>query len=745
MNENSDSNFDGALLNLQHVHQFVEDNINDYKDSYPRLIYDIIITKTFRWFIGIAGIAAMLAVYAKTQSLLLSISQIFGPAFFVATPYLSRSVGPKTRLIFVNQLSYLWLPTWIFQTYLYYALSLQDMYEIGLVQFTFTMIWMFTFHSKYSVSFTASAIISVVYLVIIGSIDNTFISGKSLPSYINYIAVGAFLNSVLLGLVKYKFYASKKRQEVDSILECTPQGIFRLYCDKNNEITISVARSKAFSQIFGHEHDGSTINFTHFLRQCSVSEIALSNTVSLIQACLGEDSLSFELNEKSFPRDLTIRKDGRDKTLTINWASMKRASDGIVNGILVSISDVTELKVIALENESIKQRQTRLIQLTNAGRDISLRFFWASRDQLSQVRSILLGEVTKNALEKIFILVHSIKGTSLSLGFKNLADLAHEFETQLAIFRSEAVIASERDKMIDSCEIVALHIDYYIGVMENDLFWTRGDLEKLEIDNSDLDFIIDSNKTIFQRILAERPESLLSKALHQNYPVLSEVVEKVFSRLTRTANALQKPLPYLRVKGEKIRLLPNTVEIFESSFTHILNNSLDHGLEAASLREANGKNELGCITIELTEEDQGIIITCTDDGRGIDIRELRTKAKRRGLREAEYSDSEVAGLILSSGFSTKDSVTQISGWGVGLSAVLDSFRKLGGNVEIDLSRSRGLGQFDFVLKIILPKDSIYIPEKPDFQQIGEVPRGLSVVGETMEPLCSSPPAFKTVS
>lgn len=153
-------------------------------------------------------------------------------------------------------------------------------------------------------------------------------------------------------------------------------------------------------------------------------------------------------------------------------------------------------------------------------------------------------------------------------------------------------------------------------------------------------------------------------------------------------------------------------------------------MEDVPLRRASGKNDEGRITVAIEEEADHIVISCTDDGRGIDIKELRQKARTRGLAEAASSDQEIVELLLTASFSTKDSVSQISGRGVGLSAVVESFQSLGGEVALDLSRARSAESFDFVLKITLPKKSVFITDDKPSRQTIRKQRLLSLVSDS---------------
>src|SRR5690606_5864741 len=124
---------------------------------------------------------------------------------------------------------------------------------------------------------------------------------------------------------------------------------------------------------------------------------------------------------------------------------------------------------------------------------------------------------------------------------------------------------------------------------------------------------------------------------------------------------------------------------------HMLRNAIDHGIEPVDTRIAEGKPGQGTIVLSLNREGGEIVLTLSDDGRGIDLEAVRTKAIDRGLMVAgaNLTDHEIMQFILQSGFSTAKQVTQISGRGVGMDVVYSEIKQLGGSLEIDSAWGQG--------------------------------------------------------
>jgi chemosensory pili system protein ChpA (sensor histidine kinase/response regulator) len=124
---------------------------------------------------------------------------------------------------------------------------------------------------------------------------------------------------------------------------------------------------------------------------------------------------------------------------------------------------------------------------------------------------------------------------------------------------------------------------------------------------------------------------------------------------------------------------------------HLLRNAVDHGVEPPEVRQTNGKQEQGRITLDLHREGGEIVLQLADDGAGINLDAVRRKAIERGLMDAdaELTDQEVLQFILEAGFSTADKVTQISGRGVGMDVVNSEVKQLGGSMSLDTHPGKG--------------------------------------------------------
>jgi two-component system, chemotaxis family, sensor kinase CheA len=126
---------------------------------------------------------------------------------------------------------------------------------------------------------------------------------------------------------------------------------------------------------------------------------------------------------------------------------------------------------------------------------------------------------------------------------------------------------------------------------------------------------------------------------------------------------------------------------FWAGFVHVVRNAVDHGLESAEERRAGGKSTVGTLRFSARTEEAHLVIELTDDGRGIDWERVRTRAQERGLPHTLESDLIEA--LFADGVSAAQAVTDVSGRGVGMSAVREAARALGGSVHVASTRGQG--------------------------------------------------------
>jgi two-component system chemotaxis sensor kinase CheA len=218
-------------------------------------------------------------------------------------------------------------------------------------------------------------------------------------------------------------------------------------------------------------------------------------------------------------------------------------------------------------------------------------------------------------------------------------------------------------------------------------------------------------------------------------------VKSVFARMPRLVRDIAAKLDKkvkLVTEGEQTEVDKTVIEEIADPLTHMIRNSADHGIEDAAVRLAAGKPEEGTIKLSASHRGGSILIQITDDGGGINRERVLEKAIESGIISGDVSltDEEIDNLIFAPGFSTAETVTDVSGRGVGMDVVRRNIANLGGRVSVQSMPGKGT-QFTLVLpltlavldgmtvavgneKYILPLTSIIESIRPDKDQVSNV-------------------------
>ncbi len=150
----------------------------------------------------------------------------------------------------------------------------------------------------------------------------------------------------------------------------------------------------------------------------------------------------------------------------------------------------------------------------------------------------------------------------------------------------------------------------------------------------------------------------------------------------------------LTIIGENTEVDKSIVDSIGDPIMHIVRNSMDHGIEeTAEERIAAGKDPQGELTLSASHTTNEVIITISDDGKGVNPAGVLAKAKRNGILtkpESEYSQKEILNLLLAPGFSTNEIVTEFSGRGVGMDVVKKNVENIGGTISISSELGKGM-------------------------------------------------------
>ena len=265
-----------------------------------------------------------------------------------------------------------------------------------------------------------------------------------------------------------------------------------------------------------------------------------------------------------------------------------------------------------------------------------------------------------------------------------------------------AVAAAPANGEAKDSAVAGASIRVSVDILENlmtlvsELVLTRNQLLQMVRVREDSEF-----KTPLQRlshITTELQEGVMKSRM--------QPIGNAWSKLPRIVRDLSMELDKkveLVMQGADTELDRQLLELIKDPLTHMVRNSVDHGLEATNKdRVAAGKSEVGKITLKAYHEGGHIIISIADDGRGLNAERIRAKALSNGLvTEAELtsmSDHQLYQFIFRAGFSTAEKVTNVSGRGVGMDVVRSNIEKIGGTIDLRSAPGKGT---TFTIKIPL--------------------------------------------
>jgi len=239
-------------------------------------------------------------------------------------------------------------------------------------------------------------------------------------------------------------------------------------------------------------------------------------------------------------------------------------------------------------------------------------------------------------------------------------------------------------------QTIRVNIQLLEGLMQmvGELVLTRNQLMQIARNSLDSDSKFGVPLQRLSSITSELQEGVMKSRMQPIGNAWSK-----FPRLIRDLSVELGKKIDLKMVGADTELDRQILELIKDPLTHMVRNSVDHGLEIPSQRIAAGKSEVGTLVLSAYHEGGHIIIEIRDDGRGLNIERIKEKAIANGLiTEAEMallSDQQIIPFIFKPGFSTAEKVTSVSGRGVGMDVVRTNIEKIGGSIDIKSFAGKG--------------------------------------------------------
>jgi two-component system chemotaxis sensor kinase CheA len=309
--------------------------------------------------------------------------------------------------------------------------------------------------------------------------------------------------------------------------------------------------------------------------------------------------------------------------------------------------------------------------------------------------------------------MHTIKGNARTYNLQHLTNIVHETEQRYHELRhAEADEPWDQDSLMQELARVRAAVESYATINEVSLgrkgASRRESAERyLMVDIAHIQEslrLIDAARSDDLHALQSMRDDVRRTLRVLGTETLGEALSGVLESLPSLAVELGKAAPVVRIDERGYRLRREAGSALKNVFMHLLRNSVDHGLETAEVRHAQGKAAAGVIDIDVSVAAGALQIALGDDGRGLALKRIRDMAIEKGWIEANQhlDDEAIAELIFRPGFSTVDKVTEVSGRGVGMDAVRDFLKREHGSIALrftDDHRGADFRQFQTIVSL----------------------------------------------
>ncbi|WP_141732719.1 ATP-binding protein [Oligoflexus tunisiensis] len=491
-----------------------------------------------------------------------------------------------------------------------------------------------------------------------------------------------------------------RTRELKTIFDNIPQGVASL----NGKGIISQNYSKHLETILKRKELGGR-SIMEFFTGTTLSQDAMDRMMASLEASIGEDQLSFTLNSGNFPLEVRVNRESGSSFYALTWGP-ELTSDGVVASVLMTIEDVTDKK--RLEVESEKQRQDLLIiqELVQCEPNKFDIFTRASEALLAEnLRLIQAGAISPDDIKIMFVNAHTVKGGARTLGLSGLANTLHEIEHEYAQI-TKGQMEPQQESLAVNIDRAWAQFNLYITI-NRDKLGRKMNGNQVAVD---IQFI----KSHYRTLASMMSESQSSPAaLLDNIRVIKDqlasfifksdthILEECLEPAAKIAKDLGKPAPVIKLATSEIQVPRESEQVLRNAMIHILRNALDHGIEPAQERQGKGKDQTGLIEVRTRVDNDMIVIEFHDDGRGLAIQKLKEKAVKAGCLREPVRIESIAETIFLPGLSTAETLSQISGRGVGMDAVKKFISNGGGTIGIRLLKDEG-DYIPFTLEIKLP-------------------------------------------
>ncbi|MFA7242864.1 MAG: Hpt domain-containing protein [Sulfuricellaceae bacterium] len=506
----------------------------------------------------------------------------------------------------------------------------------------------------------------------------------------------------------------QKTTDIHSMLQNMPQGILTItYGNK-----VHPEYSAYLETIFETQDIAGRSMMDLVFSDTNLGSDILSQVDAVAGACIGEDAMNFEFNQHLLIGEIEKRMpDGRVKILELLWSPISD-DDGNIARLLLCIHDVTELRTLAAEANEKKHELVVIGEILAVSQEKFYEFIDSSTKFLEENERLIhqYPQMNADVITDLFRNMHTVKGNARTYGFKHLTNTVHKAEQTYDELRKKYPdIVWDQATLLEELAVVKTAVERYSKINEVSLGrkgpGRRGNVERfLLVDKKQIQETLQRLETVntsnIYELLAVR------NAVHKVLRLLgteriAETLAGIFDSLPSLAMELGKVPPIVEIEDNGYLARNQISGMLKNVFMHLIRNSMDHGLETPEERLSRAKPAAGTIRLHMDVANGMQQIKLSDDGRGLALARIRKIAVERGLIAVgdPLSDEEIARQIFRAGFSTAEKVTEVSGRGVGMDAVLNFLKQEKGKVEfrfLDQAVGADFRQFETV--VCLPEN-----------------------------------------